>query len=357
MSLFKKGVSEKEDVMDTEETTIEEPVAKEKLSRKERKARKKAEESIEDAYDEDERTLHGDDAHRDVVYDVPSSFKQIRICYMTQMKRFTKERTIWTLLILLILIPVIYYALSKMGMPISNITNVFVATPLAALPLMSAFVASNVCGSMLPREYNERTVYLSLPLPMSRFSFYIGKFLAGLTLSLGVIAAAYGISILMALFMAKTTVTFSGALFGSLIIAMASMFFFCSFIYMLSASSKRGSTMRGLILLFVGLPALVIIVNALPNLEFFEPVKDQLKTVGEYLLYLPVMGPDLAINNLGASSTIYMIGFNCLSIYSFASVITGIKLNISIIQMTVVSVVLGILCLIRGYSKIKRRDM
>ncbi|MGN1045286.1 MAG: ABC transporter permease [Candidatus Methanomethylophilaceae archaeon] len=357
MSLFRKDVSEEETVTGSEEIAAEETVKKERLSRKERKARKKAEESIEDAYDEDERTLHGDDAHRDVTYDIASSFKQMRVCYMTQMKRFTKERTIWTLLILLILIPVIYYALSMIGLPKSNITNVFVATPLAALPLMSAFVASNVCGSMLPREYNERTVYLSLPLPMSRFTFYIGKFLAGLTLSLGVVAAAYGISILMALFMAKTTVTYSGALFGSLLISMAAMFFFCSFIYMLSASSKRGSTMKGLILLFVALPVLVIIVNALPNLEFFESVKGPLETMGGYLLYLPVFAPDLALNNLGTTAFASTFGINCVSIYSFVSMLLPAKLDITVVQMTAVSLVLGILCLIRGFSKVKRRDM
>ena len=109
MSLFKK---EKEEVNseemfqeDVDDTSVDEQA----LSKKERKALKKARKkapTITDAYDEGDRTLSDSEAHRDVSYELPSTLKQVWICYMTQMKRFTKERTVWTMLILLLLIPV-----------------------------------------------------------------------------------------------------------------------------------------------------------------------------------------------------------------------------------------------------------
>ena len=231
-------------------------------------------ETIKDDYDEAERTLSDADAHRDVSYELPSNIKQIWIAYLTQMKRFTKEKTVWGLLVLLALIPIIYIVLINNLMEVENshVTNIYISTCLMAMPIISMFICTTVCGSMLPREYNERTIYFSLPLPMSRFAFYIGKFFAGLTLCWGVITAAYGISILMAL-MGGTDATYSGPLFKSLLVMMASTFFFCAFTYMMSAHSKRGSSMRAILFLAIALPALIILVKFLPNVEALSSFK------------------------------------------------------------------------------------
>ncbi len=318
--------------------------------------------TIEDAYDSNEGRLSANDAHRNSKYDLAPVPQQIITAYMTQMKRFTKERTIWVLLILLIMIPVIYVPVtSTMGFTNSHITNIYMAGPLIALPIISMYITSNVCGSMLPREFNERTVYLSLPLPMSRFSFYIGKFLAGFTLCAGVVTAAYGISILLAMIVGHTDASYSGAMFGSLLVALTSTFAFCGFIYMLSASSKRGSTMKGLTLLLVLIPALVFIVKFLPEVEALSSLKGILNPIGNILLYLPVFGPDLAINNLGLSCFGETMGINSLSLIGLLNGTffggNPITINIGIIEMSLVAIVIGTLCIYRGYKKIERRDM
>lgn len=339
----------------------------ENLSKEERKALKKAKrskftETIEDDYDESDRTLADSEAHRDVIYTPPSAIKQIWICYMTQMKRLTKEKSIWLLVILLALMPVIYILINKfMGLAPSHITNISLALPLFGMPVITMLICSAVCGSMLPREYNERTVYLSMPLPMSRFTFYISKFVAGLTLCWGVIAAAYGISTLLVMLYSGTDETYTGAMVKSLLIMFASTFAICSFVYMLSASSKRGATLKALILLVVGIPIIPVIVWVLPSFEAMSSVVEPLTTVGDVLQYLPVLGPDLALYNLGESPFAAMLGMKCISLPSFASMAVStmipIRLTADATIMCIVSVVIGVLCLLRGYRKIKRRDM
>ena len=353
----------KKDVSEEETQTVDQQ-ATENLTKEERKALKKAKrtgftETIKDDYDDSDRTLADSDAHRDVVYTPPSTIRQIGICYMTQMKRFTKEKTIWALLALLVAIPVVYLIMTNvLGVENSHITNVFIATPLFAMPILSMFICSAVCGSMLPREYNERTVYLSLPLPISRFAFYIGKFLAGLTLCWGVITAAYGIAILLALTVGNTDTSYSGPMFTSLLIMMSTVFAFCSFVYMLSAKSKRGSTMKSLILLVVAIPAVIVIVKVLSTTEALESFRGPLESIYGVISYLPVLGPDLAITNLGRSPLYAIFSMDCASLTAFSSMISGgSSLTMDAYLMSFVAIVVGVICLFFGFRKISRRDM
>ena len=363
MSLFKRNVDEEnvqEEVFQEDVENVS-SVDDQNFTRKERKALKKARRNaptITDAYDESDRTLSDSEAHRDVSYELPPTIKQIWICYMTQMKRFTKERTVWTMLILLLLIPVFYFVSTKyIGVPVSHITNVFLSVPLFAMPVVVAFICSSTCGTMLPREYNERTIYLSLPLPISRFAFYIGKFLAGFSLCLGVVTAAYGISVLLALTVGNTDVSYTGAMFSSLLVMVCTVFFYCSFVYMLSAKSKRGATLKALVLLMVALPVLVAVPYIMANIDQLESYRSTLEAIGGILLYIPVTGPDYALNILGSSGIAQFFLFDVLSVFSFVKMLSGISLNMNLIMFCLVSIVLGILCLVRGFFKIKRRDM
>lgn len=314
------------------------------------------EQPTEELYDESERTLDIGNAHRDKVYELPSVSSQIVQTFMIQMKLFSKARTVWTVLILLVMIPVVFFLLDSFvfvyGSELSHVTNVFLATLLCALPLISIFLSCNICGTMLPQEFNERTVYLSLPLPMSRFTFFIGKFLAGFLLVTGVVCAAYGISIIVAMVSSHATYTFTGALFPSLGMAVASVFFFCAFTYMLSASSKRGAVMKSLLILFVAMPLLVV------ALYFVGPSYPIAASLSDVLVFLPVFGPNVAINSLGVPFDGFAFSGLDLSINGFFSMARiGMPMTMDISVMSLVAVVLGILCLARGYMKISRRDM
>ena len=357
MSILKKGSADVNDEQAIDTKVDQEFVKVERgLLRKSKKS--KVTETIEDDYDESDWTSSDADAHRDVSYELPPTIKQIWICYMTQMKRFTKEGTVWTMLILLMFIPVFYFVATKLiGVPTSHITNVFLSLPLFGMPLIATFICSSVCGTMLPREYNERTIYLSLPLPMPRSALYVGKFLAGLSLCIGVITAAYGISILLALTVGNTDETYTGAMFSSLAVMLSSAFFFCSFVYMLSAKSKRGATLKALILLVAILPILISVPSILMIIDSLEPYRLMIELIEDILIYLPIVGPNLALNLLGDSGLAWYFMMDNLSAISFANAIGAITLDLNAIVMCIVAIVLGILCLLRGFMKIKRRDM
>ena len=331
-----------------------------KAERRAAKAEARLGEKIEDAYDESERTMSHDEACRDSVYSTPSMLTQIGICYMTQMKRFTKQRTIWTVLTLLIAIPVLYYVFTEVltvnGAPLIdphwNVANIGMATVLALAPVITIFLSTNLCGAMLPQEFNERTAYLSLPLPMSRFSFYIGKFLSGFTLVMGVTAMAYGISI--AIVLPNSNLAYTSNMFSSLITMVAGVFFFCAFSYMLSAKSKRGATMKSLLILLIGLPILAFALSYVfytVNMDVLCPITG----------YFPCFIPDVAVMTMGTPQLSMMSGtaslYGMLNAFGVISALPGFELCTDTVVVSAIAMILGILCLMRGYHVISRRDM
>ena len=142
------------------------------MSRKEAKAKKKMakkySESVADSYDETSREISDHEAHRDVVYKLPSKMRQIMECFMIQMKRYTRQKVIWVSVVLLLLIPTLFFLFENVealdGMlPTTDVTNIYIASLLEFMPLITPLLACIACGSMLSQEFNERTVYLSLP--------------------------------------------------------------------------------------------------------------------------------------------------------------------------------------------------
>ncbi len=321
-----------------------------KFHKSDKKAKKEAEtEKIVDAYDESERTLHVEDAHRDVVYSLPPVTKQLAAVYMTQMKKFTKQKVMWLLLVLLILMPIAFFAIHSINKDLfgsTGVMNTYMSTILMALPVMSMLIASIVCGSMLPQEFNERTVYLSLPLPLNRSIFYYGKFLAGLTLAIGVISAAFGIAAILATM--YTSTYYSNELLKSYLIGIVAVFNYCAFAYMLSSKSMRGSSMAPLVLLFVVLPLIALVL-------VYAFGKIGMDGIADVFGYLPIFGSDLAINSMGyPASGMYI---SLIGILNIEAILPNFSVGSSSAVMVGVSLVLGIICLLIGQRIIERRDM
>lgn len=318
------------------------------MSRKEAKAQKKKakkySESVTDSYDESARIITDEEAHRDVVYELPSAIKQIKECFMIQMKRYTRQKAMWFGAVLLILIPVLFYLFKSVpsieGMlPDSHITNIYIASLLEFMPVIVPLLACIACGSMLSQEFNERTVYLSLPLPMSRSTFYLGKFLAGLVLIEGVIAAAYGLCIILAL--TVTDSTYTGKIAESLIMAMSYGFFCCALTYGLSTKLRRGSTMLPLVILFIILPIAGIALAQFGDNE----------TLIKIASYFPCFSMESALLILGDTMPI--------SVWGIAGFMTKLVLvpGKSVGIMAAVSIVFGLIFLYLGDRAVKRRDM
>ncbi len=294
----------------------------------------------------DPEKLHGP-------FDLPSLFLQYKACYMVQMKRFSKSKVAVMLPILIILIPVMAYLLNAKAITIfgSGITNQGMCICLLLLPLMSMFLSALLCGTMLPSEYRERTVYLSLPLPMPRSAFYFGKFLAGLTLSFGTVLGAYGVAILISLSQTSGAETYMMPILKSLGLALCGCFFFCALTYGMSAKAKRSSTMKAFILMFIVVPIVAVIV---PYLSDYLP-KGLVDFLSAVVHSLPVFLPDISIYTLGSPSLCMLMpgsvaGFmSDMMMKPFAYGSTS--------SMVILAIVLGCCALAGGYNKIKRRDM
>ena len=314
------------------------------MSRSKKKAKKAQTENVVDNYDESSRVITDHEAHRDVVYELPSYPKQIKECFMIQMKRYTKQKVMWISIILLALIPVIFYTFKsvdtlKTMLPVSDVTNIYIATLLSFMPMIVPLLAAIACGSMLSQEFNERTVYLSLPLPMPRSAFYFGKFLAGLVLVEGVVTAAYGITMVLA--MTVTTKTYTSEIFYSMLIMMAYTFFCCALTYMMSTKLKRGSTILPFILLAVVLPIVAIALAELMTGDWVTMVSS----------YIPSFSPEMAIYSLGDATP-----FSLYGIFSLMARFKAVP-GKDVMVMMAISIVFGIILLIVGEKTIKRRDM
>ena len=317
------------------------------MSRKDKKKKSKSvyAENVTDSYDESSRVITDHEAHRDVVYELPSYPRQIKECFMIQMKRYTKQKVMWIAIILLALMPVLFFVFKSFDalkgmLPTSDVTNIYIASLLQFMPIIVPLLAAIACGSMISQEFNERTVYLSLPLPMPRSAFYFGKFLAGLVLIEGVVTAAYGIAMILA--MSVTTKTYTAEIFGSMLVAMAYVFFCCSLTYALSTKLKRGSTILPLIILVAVLPILAMVLT--------ELVKgDLIITIASYI---PTFSPEMAIYSLGDTTPFSIYGIGHLMMPTLTA-----EPGKNTAVMMLISIFLGAVMLIAGEKIIKRRDM
>ena len=318
---------------------------------------------IQDAYDEGVRSMSDADAHRDMKYSVPSIYRQVCTCFMTQMKRYTKQKSIWFLLLLIIAIPIATYIVNSYSALLFGeyTANENMSAVLIMLPLLGLLIPCIMCGKMLPQEFNERTVYLSLPLPMSRNAMYYGKFLAGFVVSVGLIIAAYGAAMLSCRYIIGSETVYSLPILLSMAIMIGATFFYCSFAYMRSAHSKRGSALFPFILLFVALP--IIAYGLTLICELFPTASPISGFVADIMGYMPSFSNDLALANLGSGMTMgssfSVSGIGAYGLMGLAglNIRLGLELGSNIIVSCAVNIILGILCLHRGSHKVARRDM
>jgi len=315
-----------------------------RASKAEKKAAKKNTVTISDQYDESSRQLTDQEAHRDVSYELPSFATQVMQCFKVQMKRYTRQKIMWVCIFMLALIPVINFAMKALSLnmlPDTDVTNIYVADMLRLGPVIIPLLASISCGTMLSQELNERTVFLSLPLPMSRSAFYLGKFLAGLLLIEGTVAAAYGISILLA--MSSTSEIYTTSLFISFLLAAGYALFCCSLSYAMSTKSRRGSSMLPFIVLFIVIPLVSILLIAFANIGIITSICQ----------YMPCFAMDQAISFIGSAAPV-SLGWFVKAM--FASQI-AVSYGTDAIVMFASSLILSVLLLLLGYRSIKRRDM
>ena len=281
-------------------------------------------------------------AHRDVTYHIPSFMKQTMVMFMVQMKLFSKMKWTYFMLFVALLIPIIIFVGEDMLMVVmtaygfvTDYSNTYIAGLLAFLPLLLGLFTSVLCGSQLPNEFKERTAYMNVSLPMSRASFYLGKYLAGFVMSLAIFMFAYGMAI--ATSMMKYDAIFADLLSASLGMTIVAVFAYSSTAFCIGSFMRRGSSMVPFILMTVALPLICSLLFA-----YFQADGPDLSG----LFLLPCFLGEAALGILGAQ----MSGSVGIIIMQYMD-LTDLALNIT------VGVVWGVLFLLLGLYKTMRREM
>lgn len=299
---------------------------------------RRGEEDRKGTWRDSEYSASDDQAHRDRVYRAPSFLKQTLIMFMVQMKLYSKMKWTYFMLFMAILIPAIALVNDNMfdSLEASLPTSLpYLGTLLSMMPIFLGFFTALLSGPSIGREFKERTAYMNISLPASRASFYMGKYLAGFVLSLGIFMFAYGMAV-------ATTMLRYDAIFGdliteSLITMIVALFAYSATAFCIGAFSRRPSTLMPFVLLTFVLPVVLLLCYIEYDVEA--------------LMLLPCFLPDVSLYLTGAP----IVG----SVSGFFSLILGTPVvdSTEMWTMTGIGIVWGVLFLLLGLFKTQRREM
>lgn len=275
-----------------------------------------------------------EEAHRDVRYDGCSSLMRVYGVFRAQMKLFSKNRWMYIMVFMAVLIPVIMLIMpgdwKDAFLSLSAGSTQYIGFLLCLLPLMVSFFTSVLCGTQIPNEFKERTAYMSMPMPVTRTEFFAGKYLAGFVLCLGVFLMAFGFSILTS--MMEYDAFFSDVIAEALAVTIVMIFAYSATAYCVGCFMDRGSALVPAALQFIIIPAILLYVA-----EEFD--------IGSLLL-MPWFMPDMVLSMLGSPLIVSPGG------------IVGISADpTQMVTMMAIGVVWGLVMLAIGNWKFDRREM
>jgi len=250
-----------------------------------------------------------------------SAIDQIFTVFSAQMRLFFRNKLLYMILILTALVPILGF--SGLG---ESLLNMFDLTATSAyllilLPLMAVAIPALLCGKLISSEFKDRTIYLNLPLPMSRTTFYIGKFLAGYVVSLGAIWTAMGFAFLAGQILYEPTYPYDLGM--SMLVCAGGVFAVSAMAFALGTFLRRGSGILVMFLMLL-LPFILLFTTLIVNpIESFE-IEDPLGALKLLPMYAPHQSLWLIDNGFGGIPLITNIftGGNSI-LYIIASIIWG----------------------------------
>lgn len=279
-----------------------------------------------------------DQAHRDSTYSIPSFVNQTITIFMLQMRLYSKMKWTYFMLFMAILIPVVVAVIPAeimdMFATMSGTSTVYIGLLLSLMPIFIGFFTAVLCGPSIGREFKDRTAYMNVSLPISRASFYIGKYLAGFVMCLGIFMFAYAMAVAVA--MTRFDTFFADLITESLLSTIVSVFVYSATAFCIGSFTRKPSTMTPFVLMTFLLPALFLIVD--------------LRYDVDALMLMPCFLPDASLMVLGAPMVGSVSGF--FSMTGIASVDAA-----EIWTMAGIGVVWGIVFLVLGLIRTMRREM
>ncbi len=284
--------------------------------------------------------MSDEEAHRDSVYHIPNQFMQIVAVFKTQMALYSKRKSIYLVLVMAIMIPIIYVLIKDL-IEFGTISEAsgtgLIGALLSMLPFIMGIFTANLCGSVMPSEFTERSAYMNMALPMSRTAFCLGKYLAGVVIAIGVFVFAYGMA------MAGSLVTYSffdeDALGRSFAMMFLSILVYTSFTFTIGCFLKRGSTIVSFILIAI----------VLPVIELYMYLNNYIDT-SAFILF-PNLLPDMACFTLGSSITMSPVGVLNVLVHFVDPA------ELPLLTSAAISIVWAVAFLALGIFAIERREM
>ncbi len=234
-------------------------------------------------------TMTDEEAHRDVRYSIPSVVMQTLFMFRTQMALYSKRKSIYLILVMAVFIPLIYIGIKDI-MYFEMITEAsgsgMIGLLLSMMPFIMVLFTAFICGSSVPSEFKDRSAYMNMALPLSRVSFCLGKYFAGLVVTIGVFVFAYG----MAMIGSMTEYDFfdENTLGLSFVMMILATVFFTSFAFFMGCIMNRGAA----------LVTLILMLFVVPLIEIYLYANGYIET--DVMLMLPNVLPDMACISLGS---------------------------------------------------------
>jgi ABC-type transport system involved in multi-copper enzyme maturation permease subunit len=172
--------------------------------------------------------------------------RQLITVFALQMRLYSKSVSTYIYIILALMVPVLVYAgLLNRVSDISGF-DLNAAYALILLPLMIVAIPARFSAKILSSEFKNRTAFINFPLPMSRITFYMGKFLAAATMSIAVMLLAIGGAVVSC--NAKFGIVYPNDIASMLIVCIAGMMALLAMTYFFGTILKRGAGALSMVL-------------------------------------------------------------------------------------------------------------
>ena len=280
-----------------------------------------------------------EEAHRDIVYKVPSSIAQTIYFFLNEFRLFKKEAGVYVTLVLALLPMFMIIGVYALNLPLPGTTMIGLSLFLA--PFMVVLISSSATGKQINHEIKSRSAYMSLSFPIKRASFTVGKFFAGYLVALALIMEAFVLAIVAGHFLLGG-VDWDVMLSAMLCLAIGS-FAISATAYFLGTVFNHGS-MAGLLVMFILLPFILIGLGAAGNFSGNEI----LGSISPYLYLVPSCLPDLALQ---------LFSYTGLSLTSMVGSLANIYGSVDYGLAMIVGVVWGFAFLILAVIRVNRKDL
>ena len=258
-------------------------------------------------------------------YALPSNLSQLWTVIKLEFKQYFKSLKLVLLYLMVILVPVLQMCnMDVIGLfgglmtLLSNGTEMtslqYMHYCLILIPTVMVLAMAILCGRTISQEYENRTCFLNMPLPVDRWVFFTGKFIAIAITSFSILLVGYGMAML-ATNMKYGEIAVSPVI-QSLLLSMITMLsFIATGIFFSCVMKKRGGVVSLALMMFI-IPLIPLALSLLLN-------KSSMPGWTEIFLYTPPFATDVSLIMLGWEPTMSLSGFAIGNMYNVAPSLIG----------------------------------